>query len=36
MNNITIENRRLPFEFVYETLKKVSSLFTPPYQNRLI
>ena len=23
-------DRRLPFEFVYETLKKMSSLFTPP------
>lgn len=35
MNNITIENRRLPFEFVYETLKKVSSLFTPPLSESL-
>jgi len=36
VNNIKIENRRLPFEFVNETLKKISSMFTPPYQNHLI
>ncbi len=31
MDNIKIENRRLPIEFVSETLKKISSLFTPPH-----
>ena len=30
MDNIKIEKRRLSFEFVYETLRKISSLFTPP------
>mgnify|MGYP002515852796 CR=1 FL=1 len=28
-------DRRLPFEFVYETLKKMSSLFTPPLSESL-
>ncbi len=36
MNNINMLDRRLPFEFVLETLRKMSSLFTPPYQNPLI
>ncbi len=36
MDNIKIEKRRLSFEFVYETLRKISSLFTPPYRNLLI
>ncbi len=35
MDNIKIENRRLPFEFVSETLKKISSLFTPPISESL-
>lgn len=29
-------DKKLPFEFVFETLKKISCLFTPPYRNRLI
>lgn len=36
MNHIKMLDRRLPFEFVYETLREMSSLFTPPCRNRLI
>lgn len=36
MDKIKIEKRRLSFEFVYETLRKISSLFSPPYRNLLI
>ena len=35
MDNIKIEKRRLSFEFVYETLRKISSLFTPPLSESL-
>ena len=35
MDNIRIENRTFPFEFVYETLRKVSPLFTPPLSESL-
>ena len=36
MNHIKMLDRKLPYEFVFETLRKMSSLFTPPYRNRLI
>ena len=36
MSSINMLDRRLPFEFVLETLKKMSCLFTPPYQKPLI
>ena len=30
MNQVKMEDRQFPFEFVYSTLKKFSHLFTPP------
>ena len=35
MDNIKIEIRKLSFEFVYDTLKDMSSLFVPPLSESL-
>ena len=35
-NHIKMADRNLSFEFALEMLKRMSALFTPPYQNRLI
>lgn len=35
MNTITMLDRKLPFEFVFDTLRKMSSLFTPPISESL-
>ena len=35
MDNIKMEIRKLSFEFVYDTLKNMSSLFVPPLSESL-